>query len=248
MNPLALNEVASHLRDAQRVFVITGAGISAESGIPTFRGQGGLWEGFRAEELATPEAFAADPVRVWRWYRWRAEAYGECAPNPAHDVIAQMERQFDAFLIATQNVDGLHRRAGNQAIVELHGTIAQMRCTGCGFIGPFPKALTDGENPVPRCSLCGSMMRPHILWFGETYWPGVLEAAEAMAQQADVCLVIGTSAQVWPPVALALLAQRSGATLVDVNLEATSLSNRSDYFLKGKASEVLVELWDAVLS
>ena len=245
MNPAALHEAAQRLRDAEAVLVISGAGVSAESGIPTFRGSGGLWEGFRAEELATPEAFAADPARVWRWYRWRAEAYGQCEPNAAHYVIAQMEAYYDSFLVATQNVDGLHRRAGNLSIVELHGTISQMRCTVCEQISDFPPPLEPGQAPVPRCTACGNMTRPHILWFGERYWPGILERAEAMASTAEVCVVVGTSAQVWPPVALALSAQRSGALLIDVNIEPTSLSSRADLFLRGAASQVLSELWAA---
>ena len=245
MSDPVLDEAAERLRAARRVFVVTGAGISAESGIPTFRGTGGLWEGFRFEELATPEAFSADPGRVWRWYRWRAEQYGGCAPNPGHTVIAQMEQAYDDLLVATQNVDGLHRRAGNVNVVELHGSIADMRCVACDRLAPFPRGPVP-DDPVPRCAHCTSSMRPHILWFGETYWPGVLETAQRAAQGADVCLVVGTSAQVWPPVALALHARDCGATLIDVNPEVTSLSSQADLHLAGPSGTVLPALWERV--
>ena len=225
--------------------MVTGAGISAESGIPTFRGAGGLWEGFRFEDLATPEAFVADPGRVWRWYRWRAEQYGDCAPNPGHGVIASMEAVYDELLVATQNVDGLHRRAGNVNVVELHGSIADMRCVACDRLAPFPRGPVP-DDPIPTCAHCTASMRPHILWFGETYWPGVLESAEAAARTADVCLVVGTSAQVWPPVALALHARDCGAYLIDVNPDATQLSEAADAHLVGPAGTVLPQLWERV--
>ncbi len=243
----AIARSARALRDAERVLVVTGAGISAESGIPTFRGAGGLWHGYRPEDLATPEAFARDPARVWQWYRWRAQEYGQCEPNPGHYTIAAMERALGPgrFLLATQNVDGLHRRAGNKQLVELHGSISQMRCSRCDTLEPFPGGpVAEGEDPVPLCGRCGARMRPHILWFGEIYWPGVLEAAQDMAQRCDVVLVVGTSAQVWPPVALALGAQRAGAFMIDVNPEATPLSRGADAHLVGAAGEVLPALWE----
>ena len=246
MTPELLETAAERLRQAKSVFVVTGAGISAESGIPTFRGAGGLWEGFRFEELATPQAFAADPGRVWRWYRWRAEQYSGCPPNPGHEVIAQMEGAYDELLVATQNVDGLHRRAGNVNVVELHGSIADMRCVACDRLAPFPRGPVPDDDPVPRCAHCTASMRPHILWFGETYWPGVLEAAEAAGRQADVCLVVGTSAQVWPPVALALHARDCGAYLIDVNPEVTSLSREAHAHLVGPSGTVLPALWERV--
>jgi NAD-dependent deacetylase len=225
--------------------VLTGAGVSAESGIPTFRGPGGLWEGFRAEDLATPEAFARDPARVWRWYRWRRSVYGGCLPNPAHHVMAQMEGHYDEFLLATQNVDGLHRRAGSQRLVEIHGTIDVIRCSRCSerscLAGPTCAA---GAEPVPQLrGLRRPAMRPHILWFGETYWPGVLEICRAAAESADLVLVAGTSATIWPPAALALHGQRAGALLVDINPERTPISEAADLHLAGSAGTLLPELW-----
>jgi NAD-dependent deacetylase len=217
--------------------------VSSESGIPTFRGAGGLWEGFRAEDLATVEAFERDPERVWRWYRWRRSVYGGCLPNPAHHVLAQMEGHYDEFLLATQNVDGLHRRAGSQRLVEIHGTIDVIRCSRCSERAAWPVDCAAGAEQVPRCAACGGLMRPHILWFGETYWPGVLEICRAAAESADLVLVAGTSATIWPPAALALHGQRAGALLVDINPERTPISEAADLHLAGSAGTLLPELW-----
>jgi NAD-dependent deacetylase len=242
-----LDRAADALAGASACLVLTGAGISLESGIPTFRGPGGLWEGFRAEELATPEAFAMDPARVWRWYRWRAAQYGDCLPNPGHETIARMEGAFDRFLLATQNVDGLHPRAGSTRMVELHGTITKMRCTSCSLLAPFPGPATEGEDPVPVCTACTGRMRPHILWFGEQYWPGVLEEAMGAARQAEVVLVAGTSGQVWPPAMLALEAARRGAFLIDVNPDTTDISQAADVHLSGPSGELLPRLWERAI-
>ncbi len=244
----ALSRAAEALFRAERCLVLTGAGISLESGIPTFRGPGGLWEGFRAEELATPEAFAANPARVWRWYRWRAAQYGDCAPNGGHEVIAKLEDRFPDFLLATQNVDGLHPRAGSRRLVELHGTITQMRCEICGALEPFPDPVAPDEDPIPRCDGCHGRMRPHILWFGEQYWPGVLERAMGAARDAEVVLVVGTSGQVWPPAMLALQAKRLGAFLIDVNPDATEISAAADVHLRGPSGELLPLLWERLLA
>jgi NAD-dependent deacetylase len=241
--PPSASEAAERLAGASRVLVVTGAGVSAESGIPTFRGAGGLWEGYRAEELATPGAFARDPETVWRWYRWRRGICLEAEPNPAHRVIAEMDGAYDEFLLATQNVDGLHPRAGSERIVELHGNIHTGRCTECAEIAALPVEAEDA--PLPRCAACAGLVRPHIVWFGESYWPGVLEAAFAAAEHAEVVLVAGTSALVWPPVAVALHGYERGAYLVDVNPAETELSVRAHVHLAGPAGELLPELWEA---
>ncbi len=246
MIPHGLAEAAEALAAARTVFAVSGAGTSAESGIPTFRGPGGLWEGFRAEELATPEAYRRDPDRVWRWYRWRAEQYGGCLPNPGHHVLAAMDAHFEDFLLATQNVDGLHRRAGSTRLVELHGTISHQRCTRCSALEAFPEGPGEPGDAVPSCQSCGAPTRPHILWFGEIYWPGLLERAGRTAARADVALVVGTSAQVWPPAALALHAQQLGALLVEVNPHETTLSDVADVRLRGPSGQVLPALWRAV--
>lgn len=242
--PTQLAEAAAAVREAKHILVLTGAGVSSESGIPTFRGPGGLWEGFRAEDLATVEAFERDPERVWRWYRWRRDIYGGCLPNPAHHVLAGMEEHYDEFLLATQNVDGLHRRAGSRRLVEIHGTIDVMRCSRCSARAPWPAdSAADADAPVPRCAVCGGLMRPHILWFGETYWPGVLEICRDAAESADLVLVAGTSATIWPPAALALQGQRAGATLIDINPERTPISEAADLHLVGSAGTLLPALW-----
>lgn len=240
MDPVSVAAAAALLSRARSLLVVTGAGISAESGIPTFRGAGGLWEGFRAQDLATPQAFGADPALVWRWYRWRKKICNDAQPNAGHHAVTALERAIPAFLLLTQNVDGLHPRAGTRQLVELHGNIDTARCTDCGFKRPVP----DGDD-VPVCHLCGAPMRPHILWFGETYWDGILERAQAAAQRAEVCLVVGTSAQVWPPVAVALAAQSAGAHLIDVNPERTDLSEQADVWIQGTAGAVLPALVSA---
>jgi NAD-dependent deacetylase len=243
-----LDRAAERLAAATGLLVVTGAGVSAESGIPTFRGTGGLWEGYRAEELATPEAFARDPEQVWRWYRWRRGICLEAGPNPAHDVIAQMEDHYDEFTLATQNVDGIHPRAGSRKIVELHGSIHHGRCTACEVVSPLRDDPEPEDAPLPTCGSCGALVRPHVVWFGESYRPGILESAFAAAEGAEAVLVAGTSARVWPPVAVALHAQEGGAHLVDVNPQETELSIRADTHLAGPAGEVLPRLWSEVKS
>jgi len=244
-----MNEAAvDALAGAERVLVVTGAGVSAESGIPTFRGAGGLWEGFRAEELATPEAFGADPHRVWRWYRWRRGICLEAPPNPAHDVIAAMDAAYPEFLLATQNVDGLHPRAGSRRLVELHGNIHRTRCTACEDVDDLPDDREPEDAPLPECANCGGLLRPHIVWFGESYEPGILETALAAAEHAQVAIVAGTSARVWPPIAVALHAKTRGAFLIDVNPDTTEVSVQSDAHLAGPAGEMLPRLWEEVTS
>ncbi|MEN8151010.1 MAG: NAD-dependent protein deacylase [Planctomycetota bacterium] len=244
MNEAAVDALAA----AERVLVVTGAGVSAESGIPTFRGAGGLWEGFRAEELATPGAFAADPNRVWRWYRWRRGVCLDAEPNPAHVAIAAMDAAYPEFLLATQNVDGLHPRAGSRRTVELHGNIHRSRCTECEVVSDLPDDPGEPDDPLPECGECGGLLRPHIVWFGESYQPGILETALATAEHAEVVIVAGTSARVWPPIAIALHAKSRGATMIDVNPDVTEVSAQADAHLAGPAGEMLPALWAEVVA
>ncbi|MBV9405737.1 MAG: NAD-dependent deacylase [Acidobacteriaceae bacterium] len=226
------------LQQAKRIGVLTGAGVSAESGIPTFRGAAGLWKEFRAEDLATPEAFARDPELVWQWYDWRRALIAQAKPNAAHRALAELERRAPTFTLITQNVDGLHQQAGSQAILEIHGSIWKLRCTQCG------KEWVDRAVPLsipPHCE-CGAIARPAVVWFGENLDPSVWDAAERAAQSCDVFLVIGTSAMVYPAAGLAPLARASGATIIEVNLEPTPLSGRVDYALPGLAGEILPQL------
>ncbi len=241
-----LERAAAHLAKARRVLVVTGAGVSAESGIPTFRGAGGLWEEHHPADLATPEAFARDPGLVWRWYGWRAGICRSADPNPAHLALVRLERALgEGLLLATQNVDALHRRAGSQRMVEIHGCIEDARCLGIGchrisdLAGDF-----DGVEP-PRCGHCGAPQRPHILWFGETYWPGTLDRALAFAQEAEFVLTVGTSGMVWAPIAIAEQAQRRGAFVVDLNPHPSELVDLADLWIQAPAGEALPALLDA---
>jgi NAD-dependent deacetylase len=210
--------------------VLTGAGISAESGIPTFRGAGGLWRNFRPEDLATPQAFARDPKLVREWYQWRRGIVRNAQPNAGHRAIAELERRTPEFLLITQNVDDLHERAGSQYIAKLHGAILIDRCLQCGREG------TASEED--HCE-CGGWLRPGVVWFGESLPPAAWDLAERFAARAELLLVVGTSAVVYPAAGLITLAQASGAKVVEVNLEETSASGMADLSLRGPAAELL---------
>ncbi len=221
--------------------VLTGAGVSAESGIPTFRGAGGLWEGFRPEELATPAAYARDPEKVWRWYAMRYTQVMAAEPNPAHLRLAELEqRKGDGFLLVTQNVDGLHLRAGSRRVVELHGSITRARCERCGHRQPLPPP--DAFTPPPVCERCGGRMRPDVVWFGEFLDAELLARAERAFMTAEVALVIGTSAVVEPAASLGRAAKASGAYLIEINPEPTPLTPLADLSLRTSASEGLKTL------
>ncbi len=236
---IPLHRAASALGQASRIAVLTGAGISAESGVPTFRGPGGLWESHRPEELATPQAFGRDPELVWRWYHWRRGLIADCAPNPAHQALAALERRGPGLTLITQNVDGLHRLAGSQNILELHGNLWWVRCTQCGAL--YEDRELEGPAP-PVCRECGAMLRPHVVWFGESLDPGILDTAWRAAGECQVMLVIGTSAVVQPAAGLASVAKQAGAFVIEVNLEPTPNSNEVDVSLMGKAGEILPQL------
>src|SRR5215216_8205809 len=196
-NPQQLSAAAEHLRAARRVAVLTGAGVSAESGIPTFRdAMSGLWAKYRPEELATPEAFRRNPALVWRWYAWRHGLVSVAEPNAAHRALAEMERRVPDFTLITQNVDGLHRRAGSRNILELHGSLERARCSRCDARQPFPAG--SGEGGPPPCPACGAPLRPGVVWFGESLPEQALEAAFGAAQACDLFLSVGTSNLVQP--------------------------------------------------
>jgi NAD-dependent deacetylase len=235
-----IDRVASWIRAAERLVVLTGAGISAESGVPVFRGDGGLWRQFRPEQLATPEAFARQPELVWDWYLWRRARIAAAHPNPGHDTIARWQRQRPGMALLTQNVDGLHARAGSPQPIELHGNLWRVRCAvGCGF--------TTEDHPLApprdlfRCH-CGSWLRPDVVWFGEALDADVLTAAMTAAETADVVLVVGTSAVVYPVAALPQVARRRRAKVVEINVDDTPLSADADAVLRGPAGELLPAL------
>jgi NAD-dependent deacetylase len=228
------------LAAAQHVLALTGAGISAESGVPTFRdAQTGLWAKYRAEDLATPEAFTANPKLVWDWYEWRRQLVAQAEPNPGHHALVTLQQRLPRFTLVTQNVDGLHARAGSRAVVELHGSIAQNLCFAEGTPVDEP---APGDSVPPLCPGCGAFLRPGVVWFGENLPPQALQRAEEAAQTCDVVLSIGTSSLVHPAAGLPLLAKRHGAYLVEVNPTSTPLTPHADVVLAGPAGLVLPEL------
>ena len=223
--------------------VLTGAGVSAESGVPTFRGAGGLWKDHKPEDLATAEAFARDPRLVWEWYNWRRETIAKAAPNAAHRALVKLEISKPRFTLITQNVDGLHDLAGSGKILKLHGDIWRMRCTVCG--ANWPNRRVPLPKIPPHCA-CGGLARPGVVWFGEPLPDGMIKEAEHAAGAAEVFLVIGTSAVVYPAASLPLMAQEAGAYLVEINPEPTPLTSRADEFLQGPSGVILPRLADAM--
>ncbi|RLG46467.1 MAG: NAD-dependent protein deacylase [Thermoproteota archaeon] len=211
-------------------------GISAEAGIPTFRGPGGLWERFDPSEYATPEAFRRDPRKVWSWYRWRMELAFRARPTRAHLILAQWEREGLLRGLVTQNVDGLHREAGSVRVVEIHGSMRRVRCTSC----PYREELTSPPEEVPpRCPECGSLLRPDVVWFGEPIPRRAWEEALEIFEGARTALVVGTSASVYPAASLPLLAAEGGAAVVEVNPGETPLSRAASVRIPLGASEAL---------
>lgn len=225
------------------VLVLTGSGVSAESGIPTFRGAGGLWENHPFEKLASPEGFAADPALVWRFYSERRRGAAGCAPNPGHRALVELERRLgDRFLLVTQNVDGLHGDAGCERLVELHGNLFTTRCSACTR-PPFEDR--ELHEAPPRCDRCGGLLRPHIVWFGEALDPRDLERIESFLQGARgrvVFLAAGTSGAVYPAAGLVDVARRLGAETWLVNRDPADNTHRFEHFIPGKSGEVLPEL------
>ena len=236
-------ELREVLKKADRVAVLTGAGISAESGVPTFRGDDGLWRNYRATDLATPRAFARDPELVWQFYNWRRDLISKVTHNPAHRALVELENLVPDFTIITQNVDGLHLLAGSRNVIEIHGNLWKVRCTEC-------RAITLDRSPdlgnSPRCKACGGLLRPHVVWFGEALDPEILGQAVDVSRSCRVMLVIGTSSVVQPAASLALEAQSGGAQLAEINLESTPHSHFMDFTFHGKAGDIvprLVEDW-----
>ena len=219
---------------------LTGAGISAESGVPTFRGQQGLWKKFRPEQLATMGAFLASPAVVWEWYNWRRELISEVSPNPGHYALQELEEFFSEFTLITQNVDNLHRVVGSSRVLELHGNIYHNKCVDCGL--GLPDDLEINPDAIPVCDKCGGQVRPDVVWFGEMLPGDIMNAAFAEAERAEVFLTVGTSALVQPAASLPLVAKRAGATLIEINPERTPLSDLADFSFQSKSGELLPQL------
>jgi NAD-dependent deacetylase len=230
----------SALKNAASICVLTGAGVSAESGVPTFRGDGGLWKKFRPEELANFNAFVRNPELVWEWYAYRRKLIHEVKPNPAHYGLAALERHVKGFTLVTQNIDNLHTRAGSKNVLELHGNIERSYCIQCRT--PAPESEMEGVTSVPHCTKCGGLIRPDVVWFGEMLPLEVFAKAESAARQCDIFFSIGTSAVVFPAASLAYTALDYGAFVVEINVDSTDLSSRAHEVLTGKAGEILPDL------
>jgi NAD-dependent deacetylase len=240
-----LGDLRERLDAARSVTVLTGSGISAESGLPTFRGVGGLWRTHRVEELASPAGFARDPVLVWSWYAERRRAHASVQPSPAHVALAEIEKRVPDFTLATQNVDSLHLRAGSRNVLELHGKLREAKCTRCDARQPVEHvtlSLSKGAFDLDALEHdCGGMWRPDIVWFGEALPADVLEAAFAAARRAELMLVVGTSGIVQPAASLATK-RVTGAYVVEINPEETALTDLVDRSIRARASDVLPHL------
>jgi NAD-dependent protein deacetylase/lipoamidase len=242
----AIDRAAALVRAANRVAVLTGAGVSAESGIPTFRDADGLWEGHPVEQVATPAAFRRDPALVWKFYNARRDNLRGVEPNPGHVALARLEESRPARVtVVTQNVDGLHRRAGSRTVVELHGNITRTRCTGCG------RVEDRGLSPLgdlPRCPHCDALLRPDIVWFTESLPPDAWDAAERAAAACDCLLVVGTSAVVYPAAGLITTARLGGAAVVEFNVQRTAATHLADVAVIGPSGQMLPAVLDRALS
>ncbi|MBI3406520.1 MAG: NAD-dependent deacylase [Acidobacteria bacterium] len=240
-----LSRAREWLAAAERVAVLTGAGISAESGLPTFRGPNGLWRNHRPETLATPQAFHRDPKLVWEWYDWRRTVHAKCEPNAGHHALAELEARKSAFTLITQNVDSLHERAGSRRVVHLHGRLWRVRCLNCG------KEEENREVPLkqipPLCD-CSGMLRPDVVWFGESLPKSALEESIDAARHAEIFLVVGTSSVVYPAAALPKYALDKGACVIEINPEPTALSEVATVSFRGNAGDVLPRIIGSELS
>lgn len=228
------------LKGATSVFVMTGAGVSAESGVPTFRGKDGLWKNYSVQDLATPNAFKRNPGLVWDWYHWRQNIILKAQPNAAHYALVELENRFGRFLLLTQNVDNLHRRAGSKRVLEIHGNIFRTRCCKCGKLLSYT-ATQGAPVQLPQCD-CGGLLRPDVVWFGEaipqTIWTESLEYLNT----AQVAVFCGTSGVVWPAAAIPGIAIERGITTIEINLEPTPFSSIVDVSIIAKAGDILPEI------
>ncbi|HDG63827.1 MAG TPA: NAD-dependent deacylase [Thermococcus sp.] len=237
-----IEEAAKLIAHSRFLIAFTGAGISAESGIPTFRDKGGLWEKYKVEEVATPEAFRSNPWLVWEFYKMRMKIMKEAKPNRAHLALAELERMKLLKAIITQNIDNLHREAGNKNLIELHGNIYRVKCTNCDY----SENLLDSdrleeflEEDLPKCPKCDSLLRPDVVWFGEPLPHDALQKAFKLAERSDVCLVIGTSGQVFPAAYIPYIVKDNGGYVIEINPKESSITPISDIFLKGRAGDVM---------
>lgn len=234
-----IEKASNLLMDSNFTIGLTGAGISAESGIPTFRGKNGLWSKFKVEELATPEAFNRNPKLVWKWYKWRMEIIFNARPNAGHYALVELERLGILKCIVTQNVDGLHHLAGNKCVIELHGNIRRGRCIKCNYKVIFNE---PPENIPPKCPKCFNLLRPDVVWFGEAIPKNKLERAFNLFSKADLALVIGTSGIVQPAGYLPYIVKENGGLIIEINVEKSAITSIADIFIKDKASIALSKI------
>ena len=237
MRPAISPGLAARLAGAGSVVAFTGAGVSAESGVPTFRGTEGIWAKFKPEELAHMGAFMKNPALVWEWYAHRKTIIAGIRPNAGHEALVGMERIIPRFAVITQNIDNLHRRAGSRTVYELHGNIERNYCMDCGKA--YGNDLLLSAEGIPGCTQCGGLVRPDVVWFGEMLPADEWDAAVRAAEGADLFLSIGTSALVYPAASLPLIAQQAGAYLVEINPEPTPMTARTDEYLKGPSGTIL---------
>lgn len=239
MNHEILGEIAEHLTSTKRVACLTGAGISAESGIPTFRENDGVWDKLNPMEWATVNGFRSRPELVWKWYESRRKNIQRVKPNLAHLTMAKMEKHFESFIISTQNIDDLHRKAGSKKVLELHGNIFRNKCLECetGFV------LKREYSEPPLCLNCGGMIRPEVVWFGEPLPQGVWNESVIAAMNCEIYMVIGTSGMVRPAADLAIIAKQNGATVIIINPEESELDDFADYVISEKSGVALPEIY-----
>jgi NAD-dependent deacetylase len=243
----SIKQIARRIQSASRITLLTGAGISAASGVPTFRGKEGLWRSYSPQELATPEAFQNNPKLVWEWYDWRRELISKCHPNAAHLVLALWSKRYPGFTLITQNVDGLHEKAGTGNVIRFHGSIWEVLCWDRCKSSP-PRWIYDTvplPSVPPSCPYCGGLIRPGVVWFGESIDPEVLHKSDA-AVDCDIFMTVGTSALIYPAAGLVSEARRKGAFTVEINLEATSASEMVDLSLQGPAEVLLQKVEDII--
>jgi len=238
-----VEKAAELLNKARAVVAVTGAGVSAESGIPTFRGEDGLWNTYRAEDLATPEAFAKNPALVWQWYNWRRGLFRKSSPNPAHVALAKMENGPFDFTLVTQNIDGLHSLAGSKNVLEVHGSIWRIRCDTCGYV----EHNETVPLPEPPFCTCGAPLRPDVVWFGEALEAGIIGKVMEALMRAEVVIVAGTSSVVYPAASFAVTAMQAGAACIEVNLHNTPLTPMADVAICGKAGDIMPQIVKAIL-
>ena len=231
-----INELKEIITHSKRITALTGAGISAESGVPTFRGSGGIWRNYQVTGVATPQAFTRDPELVWEFYNWRRNLISKVTFNPGHTALVKLEKHVNDFTLITQNVDGLHREAGSRKLLEIHGNLWEVKCTQCDLL---TMDRSQNMGTLPKCSKCGGLLRPHVVWFGESLDPDIIRKAIEASQNCELMLIVGTSGVVQPAASLAYQAKAEGSVVAEINIEQTPQSGHMDFVLTDPAGKIL---------